>query len=79
MTEFPKFEMPKFEFPKFDLPKMDVPEGVREFAEKGLAQTREAYEKAKASAEEATRILEDAGGRHVHVHGRPPRPEERAS
>ena len=27
----------------------------------------------------ATRILEDAGGRHVHVHGRPPRPEERAS
>ena len=27
----------------------------------------------------ATRILEEAGGRHVHVHGRPPRPEERAS
>jgi hypothetical protein len=27
----------------------------------------------------ATRILENAGGRHVHVHGRPPRPEERAS
>lgn len=26
----------------------------------------------------ATRILEEAGGRHVHVHGRPPRPEERA-
>jgi hypothetical protein len=27
----------------------------------------------------ATRILEEAGGRHVHVHGRPPRPDERAS
>ena len=27
----------------------------------------------------ATRILEEAGGRNVHVHGRPPRPEERAS
>src|SRR5262249_50985403 len=27
----------------------------------------------------ATRILEEAGGRHVHVHGRPLRPEERAS
>ena len=25
----------------------------------------------------ATRILDEAGGRHVHVHGRPPRPEER--
>jgi hypothetical protein len=25
----------------------------------------------------ATRILEEAGGRHVHVHGRPPRPDER--
>ena len=60
MTDFPKFEVPKFEFSKFDLPKMDVPEGVREFAEKGLAQTRAAYEKAKASAEEATRILEEA-------------------
>ena len=27
----------------------------------------------------ATRILEEAGGRHVHVHGRSPRPDERAS
>jgi hypothetical protein len=27
----------------------------------------------------ATRILEQAGGHHVHVHGRPPRPDERAS
>jgi hypothetical protein len=26
----------------------------------------------------ATRILEEAGGHHVHVHGRSPRPEERA-
>ena len=53
------FELPKFEFPKFDLPKMDVPEGMREFAEKGVAQTREVYEKAKATAEEATRVLEE--------------------
>jgi hypothetical protein len=27
----------------------------------------------------ATRILEEAGGRHVHVHGRSPLPEERIS
>jgi phasin len=59
LFEFPKFELPKFEFPKFDLPKMDLPEGMREFAEKGVAQTREAYEKAKATAEEATRVLEE--------------------
>jgi len=59
LFEFPKFELPKFEFPKFDLPKMDVPEGMRDFAEKGVAQTRAAYEKAKATAEEATRVLEE--------------------
>ena len=60
LFELPKFELAKFEFPKFDLPKMDVPEGMREAAEKGVAQTREVYEKAKATAEEATRILEEA-------------------
>jgi len=27
----------------------------------------------------ATRILEEAGGRHVHVHGRSPRSDERKS
>src|SRR6185295_18336128 len=26
----------------------------------------------------ATRLLDEAGGRHVHVHGRPPRPGERS-
>jgi phasin len=60
LFELPQFELPKFEFPKFDLPKMDVPEGMREFAEKGIAQTREVYEKAKVTAEEATRVLEEA-------------------
>jgi phasin len=58
--ELPQFELPKFEFPKFDLPQMDVPEGMREFAKKGVAQTREVYEKAKATAEDATRVLEAA-------------------
>ena len=60
LFELPKFELPKFEFPKFDLPKMEAPEAMREFAEKGVAQTRAAYEKAKATAEEATRVLEQA-------------------
>ncbi len=56
--ETPKFEMPKFEIPKFDMPKMEVPAAFREFAEKGVAQSKEAYEKMKASAEHATEMLE---------------------
>jgi phasin len=52
------FEMPKFEIPKFDMPKMEVPAAFREFAEKGVAQSKEAYEKMKATAEENTEMLE---------------------
>jgi phasin len=54
----PLFEMPKFEMPKFDMPSMEVPAAFREFAEKGVAQSKEHYEKMKASAEEATKVLE---------------------
>src|SRR2546423_12615097 len=54
----PLFEMPKFDIPNFDLPKIEVPAAFREFAEKGVAQTKEAYEKFKATAEENTEILE---------------------
>ena len=52
------FEMPKFEIPKFDMPKMEVPAAFREFAEKGVAQSKEAYEKFKAAADENTATLE---------------------
>ena len=52
------FEMPKFEIPKFDMPKMEVPAAFREFAEKGVAQSKEAYEKFKVAAEENTEMLE---------------------
>ena len=58
MFEVPKFEMPKFEMPKFDMPKMEVPAAFREFAEKGIAQTKDAYEKMKATAEQNTEMLE---------------------
>ena len=54
----PLFEMPKFEIPKFDMPSMEVPAAFREFAEKGVAQTKDAYEKMKAAAEQATQVLE---------------------
>ena len=60
-TVVPMFEMPKFgnfEMPKFDMPKMEVPAAFREFAEKGVAQTKDAYEKIKATAEQNTEMLE---------------------
>lgn len=57
--EAPKFELPKFEIPKFDMPGMEIPAAFREFAEKGVAQARENYEKCKSAAEQATEVLED--------------------
>ena len=57
-TVIPMFEMPKFDIPKFEMPKMEVPAAFRELAEKGVAQTKDAYEKVKAAAEESTEMLE---------------------
>lgn len=54
----PLFEMPKFGIPSFDMPKMEVPAAFREFAEKGVAQTKDTYEKFKAVAEQNTEMLE---------------------
>jgi phasin len=53
------FEFPKFEIPNFEMPKLEVPAAFREFAEKGVSQAKENYEKMKAAAEEATDVLED--------------------
>ena len=53
------FETPKFELPNFEMPKVDMPVVFREFAEKGVAQAKEAYEKMKVAAEESTAVLED--------------------
>ena len=53
------FEFPKFEIPNFEMPKIEVPAAFREFAEKGVSQAKENYEKMKAAAEEATDVLED--------------------
>jgi phasin len=50
--------IPMFDVPKFDMPKMEVPAAFREFAEKGIAQTKDAYEKMKATAEQNTEMLE---------------------
>jgi phasin len=62
--DFPKFELPKFDLSNFSglaLPKMDgisVPPAFRDYAEKGFAQAKEAFERAKAGAEEANGIAE---------------------
>jgi phasin len=57
--EMPKFEMPKFDVPNFEMPKMEIPAAMREFAEKGIAQSKANYEKMKGVAEDATEMLED--------------------
>src|SRR5688572_17343616 len=44
----------------FAYPKMEVPEVFRSFAEQGLTQTREAYARMKAAAEETTDLLEES-------------------
>jgi phasin len=55
----PPFEFPRFEVPMFEVPKMEVPAAFREFAEKGISQAKETYEKMKSVAEEATDVLEE--------------------
>jgi phasin len=55
----PAFDMPKFEMPKFEVPKFEVPTAFREFAEKGIAQAKDNYDKVKSAAEQATDVLED--------------------
>jgi|SRR5689334_12828616 phasin len=52
-------DAPKFELPKFEMPKFEIPTAFREFAEKGVAQARENYEKVKSAAEEVTDVFED--------------------
>jgi phasin len=47
------------EIQRLELPKVEVPTAFRELAEKGVTQAREAYEKMRSAAEEATDVLED--------------------
>jgi phasin len=56
--ESPRLDSPSFEVRRFDVPKTEVPAAVREFAETGISQTREVYEKLKKGAEQATAVLE---------------------
>jgi len=56
--EVPKFEIPRFELPQFEMPKLEVPAAFREFAEKGVNQAKDNWEKMKAATEEATDLIE---------------------
>ncbi len=49
----------KYEMPRFEMPKFEIPTVFREFAEKGIAQAKENYDKAKSAAEDATDVFED--------------------
>jgi phasin len=59
-TDVPKFEMPRFEIPKFEMPAFEVPAAFREFAEKGVTQAKDNWEKMKAVTEEASDLIEDS-------------------
>jgi phasin len=54
------FEMPRFDMPKFEMPKLEIPAAFREFAEKGVNQAKDNWEKMKAATEEATDLIEDS-------------------
>ena len=56
----PFADVPKFEMPKFEMPKLEIPAAFREFAEKGVSQAKDNWEKMKAVTEEATDVLEDS-------------------
>jgi phasin len=57
--DMPDYGIPKFEMPKFDLANMEMPQALREMAEKGVENTRDAYAKAKVASEEAVNLLEN--------------------
>jgi phasin len=56
--EGPRVEIPQFDVPRFELPRLEVPAAFREFAEKGVTQARENWERMKAVTEEATDVIE---------------------
>src|SRR5215218_761431 len=51
---------PFADVPKFEMPKLEIPAAFREFAEKGVSQAKDNWEKMKAVTEEATDVLEDS-------------------
>jgi len=52
------FTAPFAQFPQFEFPRIELPGAYREFAEKGIAQAKQNYERVKATAEEASELIE---------------------
>jgi len=48
-----------FPFPQFDFPRIEFPTAYRELAEKSIAQTKQNYERMRATAEEASDLVEE--------------------
>jgi phasin len=46
------------QFPQFEFPRVEFPGAYRELAEKGIAQAKQNYERAKAAAEETSELME---------------------
>lgn len=59
-TEFSAFSMPNFEIPTFEVPSMEMPAAVRDMAEKGVEQFRDAYERMRTTAQESSDMIEDS-------------------
>ena len=59
-VNFDSPEFPSSRSPSSTCPKMEVPAAFREFAEKGVSQAKDNWEKMKAATEEATDLLEDS-------------------
>jgi phasin len=55
----PDYGIPNFEIPKFDMSNIEMPEAFREMTEKGLAQAKETYAKAKVVSEEAADLFQN--------------------
>jgi phasin len=51
------FDRPKYETPKSDAPNMEVPAAFRELADKGVAQTKDNYQKVQAVAADMMAIF----------------------
>jgi phasin len=58
-TTNPPSDLPNYDSPKTDLSKMEMSTALRELADKGVAQARDTYEKAKVATKEATDFLKD--------------------
>jgi phasin len=53
------FDVPNYSIPTFDLPNMEIPKAFRQMSEKGVAQAKDTFDKAKAATAEATDLLKD--------------------